>query len=94
MKNLAALFLLTFPTLAMAHGSLAQQSSDAVKSATELFLRTKAPDLRRQFSSITATVSGNEQFAVEISLKDRTLFKYDCRENESVKPVIWECTAL
>ncbi|MGZ3694495.1 MAG: hypothetical protein ACXWQO_09965 [Bdellovibrionota bacterium] len=93
MKILAALLLFA-PGLAFAHGSLAQQSSEAVKQATELFVRTQSPDLRRQFSSLTATLAGHEQFNVEISLKDRTLFKYDCHENESVNPIIWECKAL
>lgn len=94
MKVILLLALSLLPALAHAHGSVAKQSSDAILAATELFQRSQTPDVRRQFYSISATLAGHERFAVEISLKDRSQLKYDCRENEAVNPVVWECAAI
>ncbi len=82
-------------TSAFAHGSVAQQASDAVSKAVESFTAANPSEVRRQFLSISAELTGHEQFSVTITLKDRaTQFKYDCKENEDADPVIWECAAI
>jgi hypothetical protein len=95
MKYVFSILTLLASGSAFAHGAVAQQGSDAIKAATGVFLAKATPAVRKEFYSVSATVAGHEQFAVVIMLKDqRTRFEYDCRENEEVNPVVWECAAL
>lgn len=74
------------------HGAIAQQASEAVAVATKMFLSAQPKEVTRQFASVTADLAGIEQFDVTIRLQDqKTTFHFDCRENEDVKPVVWEC---
>ncbi len=95
MKKVLFTFAILAPNLSFAHGQLAQQASDAIEVATEIFVSTQPQQVRSQFSSISATLTGHEQFAVFITLKDGTTkFTYNCVENEDVEPVIWECQSI
>lgn len=82
------------PLTAFAHGAVPKQASDAIAQATEQFVASNPAEVRRRFLSVSATLTGHERFEVTISLKDgEARFVYDCRENEEVEPVKWECSA-
>lgn len=97
MKNtflgiLALIGVTSFGTSAFAHGSIAHQASEAVESATKLFSAQQPKEVTRQFHSVLAESSGVERFHVTITLADqKSLFQYDCSENEVANPVVWEC---
>ena len=87
--------LIVSGSFAFAHGPIAHQASEAVESASKVFLATQPKEVSKQFGSIFAEVSGIERFKVEITLSDKTTkFSYDCAENELVSPEVWECEAL
>jgi hypothetical protein len=91
--SIALAALLFAPAFAHAHGSVAHMASEAVNKAGEMFTAAQPRETQRLFQSITATRTGNEEFAVEILLKDGVKFVYACEENEDVTPPVWECTA-
>ena len=79
---------------AYGHGSIPQQASLAIESATKLFLKDQPREIKNQFNSVQATVAGHEIFAVRFGLKGANgdgQVTYRCTENEDVTPVIWEC---
>ncbi len=93
MKNvLALMFVLALGSQAHAHGSVAHQAHDAVGAAIQLFSKNPV-EITRNFSSVSAVLAGHEKFNVTITLRDQiTQYQFVCVENESVNPVIWDCS--
>ena len=91
MKKIVLGVVLALSSSAFAHGSLAEQAANAVKSAGEVFVAANPKEITKGLISVTATLLGHERFGVVITTKDKTEFKYDCLENEKVSPVVWEC---
>jgi hypothetical protein len=92
MKALLAVIFLT--SASWAHGPVSQQSIDAATVAVAHFNKVHPHDVRRQFKSLSAELTSHERFSIQLSLQNGQTFLYDCQENESVKPVVWECRTL
>jgi len=87
--------LLVSSSFAFAHGPIAHQASEAVESASKVFLAAQPKEITKQFFSVNAEITGVEKFRVVITLQDKTTqFSFDCAENELVSPEVWECEAL
>ncbi len=78
----------TFASTAYAHGPVAEQAAKAVTKATELFLQS-APT--GDFQSVSAQLTGEEQFTVRILLKDKPAQDYWCGLDTKSKPAKWGC---
>lgn len=95
MKSTFIVLGLGLSSLVFAHGPKAEQASEAVKAATQLFLKKNASETTKQFQSVSAVFTGHERLTVVIGTANNTKkFSYDCSENEMVEPVEWECTVL
>jgi hypothetical protein len=79
---------------AMAHGPVSQQAVEAAKVAVTQFNKVQPHEVRKEFRSMTAEVTGHERVSVELRVKNGQAYRYDCHENEDVKPVVWECQTL
>ncbi len=93
MKTVALAFIAFAPAFAFAHGSITTQASDAIKAAGNHWAGVQPPEVRKAFRQVTALKTGHEMFTVTISLTNDTQFAYECKENETVNPVVWECAA-
>lgn len=89
---LAALCALS-PIAAFAHGSLVHQAAEAIDKSGQIFAQTQPKETQRLVKSVSAVLTGREQFTVAISLSTNAQLFYTCRENEEVDPVVWECVA-
>lgn len=78
---------------AWGHGSMAVQASEAVKVATRMFTLAQSVAVQKQFAGVQAIYLGHEHVGVTIAINTGAEFKYDCLENETVSPVVWECVA-
>ncbi len=75
-----------------AHGPVSQQAMVAVQRVQTQFEKDEAQDTRNSFSSISAQVSGEEQFVVTVVLKNgQPNLVYHCGLDTTVKPVKWGC---
>ncbi len=93
MKKIIALLLTLSAPAVWADGNLAHQAEGALTAALTALQKTESKENLYLFKSVAAeAVAGREAFAVTISFSDSKQIKYDCAENESVKPALWVCT--
>src|SRR5689334_3513704 len=93
MKKLIVAGLLFAAPQAFSHGNLVVQTAGATNAALALFQASYA-DHVNNLGSLYAVHAGHETFNVTITLKDNAQINMQCRENESVEPVVWECAAF
>lgn len=92
MKQIARISIMTaafaLTSVAAAHGPVAEQAAKAVSKATELYLKNEK---QNDFQSVTAELTGDEQFTVRIQTKTGPAANYWCGLDMEAKPVKWGC---
>lgn len=73
------------------YGCRRSRPSVAVAKAVKLFVENNPEAAKKDFTSVTAISVGEERFNVQIILKDKTVFKYECGLDASAQPVKWGC---
>jgi len=92
MKAIFSTLILLASSAAFAHGNLAQQSHAALTKAIETLQKNEPKETLRRFKSISAELIAYETFAVVVNYTDATQINYVCAEDETVSPVVWNCT--
>jgi hypothetical protein len=92
MRQILILSVLLLSSAAWAHGNMVQQAQGATDSCLKFMLDNEPKKLIHLFKSVHTEVAGNEQFSVQITLRDGTSLNY---KNHSVPngddTVTWVC---
>jgi len=60
--------------------------------ALEMVQKTESKETLRNFKSVSAEKIAHETFAVVVNYTNQTSVNYVCAEDETVNPVVWNCT--
>lgn len=90
-KVCLSLLSLALPAIALGHGPVASQMATAVQRSVEIFLKDEPRSVQEALTSITASLTGEETFQVEMKLQDGKGLSYRCGLDKLARPVKWGC---
>ncbi|MEO5668097.1 MAG: hypothetical protein ABIR96_08560 [Bdellovibrionota bacterium] len=90
LKTLLISFAVAASSAVFAHGTIIDQTADAILAASDKFYTEEANSVDR-FAGISGVPGENETVKVVVTLKDATTVAYSCYEHEMDGRETWMC---